>query len=206
MTMKTTEKQSVWAKSMPIKQQMQIIGQLIRYARPYWKYFTSAIVLAALISVVNILLPMIIRVYMDSYLKVGRADLQIMWFFVGLYLFAMVIKAVMQFSQAYLYSMGAEYMLESVRRQLFRKLHRLGMRYFDQVPGGSILSRLTNDTMSFTTFWQLFSSLVVAFFSVVSSVIAMLLLDVRIAGWLLLFLPILAVVVWYYQRIWSSVV
>ena len=203
--MKTTEQQSVWAKSMPIKQQMQVIGQLIRYARPYWKYFTSAIVLAGLISVVNILLPMIIRVYMDSYLKVGRADLQIMWFFAGLYLFAMVIKAIMQFSQAYLYSMGAEYMLESVRRQLFRKLHRLGMRYFDQVPGGSILSRLTNDTMSFTTFWQLFSSLVVAFFSVISSVIAMLLLDVKIAGWLLLFIPVLAIVVWYYQRYSSKI-
>ncbi|MTV81303.1 ABC transporter ATP-binding protein [Secundilactobacillus folii] len=184
---------------------MNVVGKLIRFAKPYWKNFIVSIFFAALISVVNILLPMIIQNYMDHYLKVGRADLKIMWFFAGLYFFAMVIKALLQFWQTYLYSMGAEYMLERVRRLLFNKLHRLGMRFFDQVPSGSILSRLTNDTMSFSTFWQLFSSLIVALFSVVSSVIAMFVLNARVAMWLLILLPFLAVTIWYYQRYSSKV-
>ncbi len=127
---KNNKQQSAWAKSIPIKEQMGIVARLIGYAKPYWRHFIVAIVLAALISVVNIMLPMILKDYMDNYLKVGRADLKVMWLFAGLYFFAMVVRAFMQFGQAYLYSMGAEYMLESVRRQLFDKLHHLGMRFF----------------------------------------------------------------------------
>lgn len=96
-------------------------------------------------------------------------------------------------------------MLENVRREMFQKLHRMGMRYFDQVPGGSILSRLTNDTMSFSNFWALFNTLFTAFFAVVSSFIAMLMLDGKIATWLLIFMPFLAVTIWYYQRYSSKV-
>ncbi|GAX05945.1 multidrug ABC transporter ATP-binding and permease protein [Secundilactobacillus pentosiphilus] len=203
--MKNNEHESAWAKSIPVKEQMGIVSRLIGYAKPYWRHFVVAIVLAALVSVVNILLPMILKDYMDNYLKVGRADLKIMWLFAGLYFFAMVTRAVMQFCQTYLYSMGAEYMLESVRRQLFEKLHHLGMRFYDQVPSGSILSRLTNDTMSFSTFWQLFSSLIVALFSVISSVIAMFLLDAQVAVWLLILLPFLGITIWYYQRYSSKV-
>lgn len=202
---KNNEHESAWAKSIPIKEQMHIVSRLIGYAKPYWRHFIVAIVLAALVSVVNIMLPMILSDYMDNYLKVGRADLKIMWLFATLYFFAMITRAVMQFFQAYLYSMGAEYMLESVRRQLFEKLHHFGMRFYDQVPSGSILSRLTNDTMSFSTFWQLFSSLIVALFSVISSVIAMFFLNAKVAIWLLILLPLLVVTIWYYQRYSSKV-
>lgn len=197
--------ESVWRKTIPLKEQNKIVLRLMGFARPYWRYFVSAIMLAAFVSVINILLPQIIQQYMDHYLKIGKASLQVMWFFAGLYFFAMLTKAVGQFFQTYLYSMGAEYMLESVRRQIFKKLHQLGMRYFDQVPSGSILSRLTNDTMSFSTFWQLFSSLIVALFSVISSLIAMFLLNAKIAAYLLLLLPFLGLAIWYYQRYSSKV-
>lgn len=203
--MKETKHESAWAKSLPVKDQFRIVGKLIGFAKPYWRHFIAAIVLAAAVSIVNIYLPTIIRIYMDTYLKVGKAHYGIMWFFAGLYLFAMIVKAVMQFGQDFLYSMGAEYMLENVRRRIFAKLHRLGMRYFDQVPSGSIVSRLTNDTMSFSTFWQLFSSLIVAAFSVVSCAVAMFMLNKTVALWLLVFMPLLLIVIWYYQRYSSRV-
>jgi ATP-binding cassette subfamily B protein len=152
------------------------------------------------VAVVNIYLPRIIQVYMDSHLVVGRTDFAMMWFFAGLYFFGMVAKAIMQLVQSYLYEMGAEYMLEYTRRRLFAKLHTLGMRYFDQTPSGSILSRLTNDTMAFANFWALFNSLVVTVSAMVSSFVAMYLVDVKISLWLLVFMPFLFVMVWYYQR------
>ena len=109
-----------------------------------------------------------------------------------------------RFVQNFSSTMGAEYTFENVRRQMFAKLHRMGMRYFDQVPGGSILSRLT-DTMSFSNFWALFNTLFTAFFAVISSFVAMYLTDAQIALWLLVFMPFLAVTIWYYQRYSSRV-
>ncbi len=195
-----TQHQSAWAKSIPVREQLHVIRRLFHYAAPYKWYFYFSVIFAIAISVVNILLPQIIQVFMDNHLVVGHTDFQVMWFFAGLYFFGMVVKAVFQFSQTYLYEMGAEYMLENTRRQLFSKLHSLGMRYFDQTPSGSILSRLTNDTMAFSNFWALFSSLVVTVSAMVSAFIAMMIADVAIALWLLVFMPFLAVTVWYYQR------
>src|SRR5699024_2738546 len=171
------QRESVWSHSIPWKEQLQIIKRLFLFAKPFKWYFYFSIIFAALVSVINILLPKIIQRFMDKYLALGKADETIIWFFAGLYFFGMVFKALTQFGQTYLYSMGAEYMLEDTRKILFKKLHSLGMRYFDQVPSGSILSRLTNDTMAFQNFWQLFSSLIVAVFAMISAFIAMFITD-----------------------------
>lgn len=198
--MDNSKHESAWSKSIPFGEQMRIIGRLFRYAAPYKWYFYFSVGFSIAVAVINIFLPRIIQVYMDSHLVVGHTDFAVMWFFAGLYLFGMIVKAIMQFVQSYLYEMGAEYMLEHTRRRLFSKLHTLGMRYFDQTPSGSILSRLTNDTMAFANFWALFNSLVVTVSAMVSSFIAMYVVDIKISLWLLVFMPFLFVMVWYYQR------
>lgn len=198
-------RQSVWARSMPVKEQLTVIRRLLPYAKPFKWFFIGAIILSGLISIVNIYLPRILQTFIDQYLRKGNATVTVMWYFAGLYFFGMLVRATMQFIQNYTSTMGAEYMLENVRRQMFKKLHRMGMRYFDQVPGGSILSRLTNDTMSFSNFWALFNTLFTAFFAVISSFVAMYLTDVQIALWLLIFMPFLGVTIWYYQRYSSKV-
>ncbi|MFC6180147.1 ABC transporter ATP-binding protein [Lactiplantibacillus daowaiensis] len=198
-------RQSVWARSMPVKEQLTVLRRLLPYAKPFKWFFVATILLSGLISLVNIYLPRILQTFIDHYLKTGHATVPMMWYFAGLYFFGMIVRAIMQFGQNYTSTMGAEYMLENVRRQMFAKLHRMGMRYFDQVPGGSILSRLTNDTMSFANFWALFNTLFTAFFAVISSFIAMYLTDATIALWLLVFMPFLSVAIWYYQRYSSRV-
>ncbi|APX73196.1 ABC transporter ATP-binding protein/permease [Companilactobacillus allii] len=203
--MAENKRQSIWARSMPVKEQLTVIKRLISYAKPFKWYFIITIILSGTISLVNIYLPKILQIFIDKYLRVGKADINIMWFFAGLYLFGMLTRAVMQFFQNYTSTMGAEYMLESVRREMFTKLHKMGMRYFDQVPGGSILSRLTNDTMSFSNFWALFNTLFTAFFAVITSFLAMYFTDRKISLWLLIFMPFLGVVIWYYQRYSSKV-
>ena len=199
------QRQSVWARSMPVKEQLTVIRRLLPYAKPFKWFFITTIIMSGLISLVNIYLPKVLQLFIDRYLRTGHATMAIMWYFAGLYFFGMIVRATMQFFQNYTSTMGAEYMLENVRRQLFQKLHRMGMRYFDQVPGGSILSRLTNDTMSFSNFWALFNTLFTAFFAVISSFLAMYFTDHEIALWLLVFMPFLAVSVWYYQRYSSRV-
>lgn len=197
--------ESVWAHSIPLKQQVNIIKRLFLFAKPFKWYFYWSIIFSAVVSIINILLPKIIQIYFDNYLAKHQATMGIIWFFAGLYLFGMIIRAITEFGETYLYSMGAEYMLEDTRRILFKKLHQLGMRYFDQVPSGSILSRLTNDTMAFQNFWQLFSSLIIAIFSMVTAFFAMFTTDKEIALWLTIFWPFLGLIIWYYQKYSSRV-
>lgn len=197
--------ESAWARSMSTKEQLGVIKRLFKFATPYKWFFIGSIILSAVISAVNVFLPWLLQIYMDRYLRTSQASLAIMWMFAGLYLLGMITKAIFQFWQNYTSTMGAEYMLENVRRRLFNNLHAKGMRYFDQTPGGSILSRLMNDTMTFANFWALFNTLVLALFAVISSFIAMYVTDVTVALWTLVLVPFLALTIWYYQRFSSRV-
>lgn len=197
--------QSEWTKSIPLKEQATIIKRLLRYAKPFRTTFFVAIFFAFFLSVVNILLPRVLQTLIDNYLMQQTATMQIILFFAMLYLFGTVMKALIWFLQWFLYSMGALKTYQFIRVKLFEKLHTLGMRYFDQTPAGSIVSRVTNDTETLFEFWYVFLSILTGIFAVFSSFLAMFQINTKIAMLNLLFLPILALVVWYYQKFSSRI-
>ncbi|WP_225418452.1 ABC transporter ATP-binding protein [Lacticaseibacillus daqingensis] len=188
-----------------MKEQLQIMKRLMGYTRPYKKQFIGAIIAAGLLAAVNVLLPQVLQRYMDDYLSKMSATTAVIFAFGGLYAVGTVIKALFQFFQTFLFAMGAERGLEDVRRQLFKKLHSLGMRYFDQTPAGSIVSRVTNDTMTLTDFWNVILSVIVGLFSIISSFVTMYLLNAKIAMTVLAFLPVLLIAIWYYSHYSSKV-
>ena len=199
------KQQSEWAKSMPFKEQLSIIKRLLQYAKPFRNTFFVAIIFAFLLSVVNIFLPRILQFFIDNYLMKQSATIQIMLFFAFLYFFGTVIKALVWFLQGYLYSIGALQTFQFIRVKLFEKLHTLGMRYFDQTPAGSIVSRVTNDTETLFEFWNVFLSVITGLFAVISSFVAMFQISAKIALLNLIFLPILGIVIWYYQKFSSRI-
>ncbi len=191
--------QSEWTKKVPLKEQLHIMQRLFGYTKRYKGQFIGAIVAAAGLATINILLPRLLQVFMDRYLAHQRATIQILLGVAVLYGLGVMLKAITQFFQSFLFGMGAERAMEDVRRDLFQKLHQLGMRYFDQTPAGSIVSRVTNDTMTLIDYWNVFLSLLVGSFSIISAFIAMWLISPKIALATAAFLPVLLIVIWYYS-------
>jgi len=199
------DKQSAWARSIPLREQKEIVKRLLHYARPYAWQFLLAIVCTLFLSVINILLPKILQTYMDKYLTHLSATNQIIFFFVLIYLAATVMKAFVWFWQGFLFSKASVNTLQHVRVALFEKLHTLGMRYFDQTPAGSIVSRVTNDTESLFEFWNVFLTMLTAIFSLSASLVAMFRVNPSLAVFFLWFLPVLLLIIWYYQKFSSKV-
>lgn len=199
------EQQSEWSKSIPLKEQKSIIKRMLVFAKPFRKTFFVAILFALVLSIVNVILPRIIQNFMDDYLTKQSATAQIIYFFAGLYFFGVLVKAVIWFFQWYLYSMASLKTFQYIRVKLFEKLHTLGMRYFDQTPAGSIVSRVSNDTETLFEFWYVFLMVLTGIFAVISSFVAMFQINTQIALANLLFLPILLLVIWYYQKFSSRI-
>ncbi|MFB8539383.1 ABC transporter ATP-binding protein [Enterococcus thailandicus] len=197
--------QSEWTKSIPLKEQKQIIKRLLVFAKPFKQTFIVAILFALGLSVINVILPRIIQSFMDNHLANQSATTQVILFFAGLYLFGVIVKSIIWFFQWYLYSMASLKTFQHIRVKLFEKLHTLGMRYFDQTPAGSIVSRVTNDTETSFEFWYVFLMVLTGIFAVISSLVAMIQINVKITLWTLIFLPILGVVIWYYQKFSSRI-
>lgn len=196
---------SAWSGKMTAATQFQTVGALFRFMKPYAKYFYGALLLAAAISVVNVLLPRLLQTFMNQHLHRMTPTWRLLIVFALLYFTITLVKAVAQFFSDYWFMSAAEFMVEDVRMKLYRKLHTLGMRYFDQTPAGSLVSRVTNDTSSFTDFWQLFLTLTTGIFAIVSAFIAMWLTNVHVMLVTLLFVPLLLGSIWLYQVVATKV-
>lgn len=196
---------SAWSGKMTATTQFQTVRALFRFMKPYAKYFYGALILAAAISVVNVLLPRLLQTFMNHHLHRMSPTWRLLIVFALLYFTITLVKAVAQFFSDYWFMSAAEFMVEDVRMKLYRKLHTLGMRYFDQMPAGSLVSRVTNDTSSFTDFWELFLTLTTGVFAIVSAFIAMWLTDVHVMLVTLLFVPLLLGSIWLYQVVATKV-
>ncbi len=196
--------QSVWSQAIPMKEQWHIFKRLLTFFMAYKYQILVAIFGAFFVSVINMLLPYGLQYFLDHFLLKQSITVQIILYAGFLYALGSLLKAILQFVYEYYFAVGAEYSLEKVRKMLYRKLHKLGMRYFDQTPAGSIVSRVTNDTMTLSNFLTVLNSTIMAIFSVVTALVAMFATN-TVAGWLMLiFLPIMFLIMALYSKMSSK--
>ena len=192
--------QSVWSQEIPVKEQLSIFKRLLRFVMHFKNEMIIAGIGALLVSIINVLLPYGLQYFLDNFLVKADVTTQIILFAGFLYAFGSVVKGILQFTYEYFFALGSEKSLEGLRAELYQKLHTLGMRYFDQTPAGSIVSRVTNDTMTLSNFLTVLSSVVMSFFSVISAMVAMFSTNVMAGLIVLAFLPLLLVIIWQYSK------
>ncbi|MBC6350312.1 MAG: ABC transporter ATP-binding protein/permease [Lactobacillus helsingborgensis] len=192
--------QSVWSQEIPVKEQLSIFKRLLRFVMHFKNEMIIAGVGALLVSIINVLLPYGLQYFLDNFLVKADVTTQIILFAGFLYAFGSVVKGILQFTYEYFFALGSEKSLEGLRAELYQKLHTLGMRYFDQTPAGSIVSRVTNDTMTLSNFLTVLSSVVMSFFSIISAMVAMFSTNVMAGLIVLAFLPLLLVIIWQYSK------
>ncbi|MDN6042982.1 MAG: ABC transporter ATP-binding protein, partial [Lactobacillus sp.] len=196
---------SIWAQRIPIKEQLAITKRIFRFAKHFKFEFLIAIVFSIVSSVAAIYMPRTIQFFMDQYLAHHTASSAIIWAYAGMYAALCVIVAIADFTWNYAFSLGKEKTLEAMRRSLYRKLHQLGMRYFDQTPAGSILSRVTNDTMTISDYFQVFSALFLGIISIVTATVAMYATNRAATLLVLAFIPIYVIVIAIYLSFISKI-
>lgn len=199
------EQQSEWSKSFTLKEQTSNLKRIFKFARPFAATFFFAVIFSITLAVINVYMPQILQYFMDHYLQTKSATMRILYLFAGLYFATSIIKAFIWFGQWYLYAVASIKTLNRIRVILFEKLQQLGIRYFDQTPAGSIVSRVTNDTETLYDFWNVFMMVLTGILSLVSSFVAMYALDKKIALVNLAFLPLLILIIVTYQRLSSKI-
>ena len=197
--------QSVWSKTIPVKEQVRVVKRIVAYALPFKSPFIWSFIFGIGLAITDVVSPRIIQVFLDNYVTQEKATISIAIQFSLLYMLSIIISMITMYFQNYLFSMASEKTVENIRNQLFRKVNQLGMRYFDQTPAGSIVSRVTNDTETIKDFWAVFLALAEGLLSIVTVFIAMWVLDVKITLTFLYFLPVMALMIWFYQRVSTRV-
>lgn len=132
---------------------LRIAGRLLRYLLRYWPTAVIALVLTFLTNVLISTQPYFTKMAVDDYITPRVTD--------GIWLFALVFFGVflLRFIFSYvqevlLNSVGQRVMLD-IRSEIFEKLQRQELAYFDSHPVGRIITRLTSDVDSLN---ELFTS------------------------------------------------
>jgi ATP-binding cassette subfamily B protein len=88
-----------------------------------------------------------------------------------------------------------------LRQDLFEHTQELSLRFFDRQPIGELMSRVTNDIDVVTAFFQQpLGTLIMGIFMLVTTLVAMFLLDARLATIAAIAIPLLMGLVWLLAR------
>lgn len=183
-----------------LKENLSIMMRLLQFAQPYWRIFSLSILIMVVVSGVNAYLPIIIQRYIDQYLVNDVFELSILQRFLLFYGGLAAAKFILTYYKDYLFKSGYEQTVANLRRSIYERVIHLEMRYFDQTPNGSIVSRVTNDTETIKEFWNVFMQVANGLFNAISIAIAMFTLDVKLALIFMAFLPVVIILMYIYQK------
>lgn len=133
----------------------QILGRTWRLFKPYKMFIFAAVVMFFAVSAVNLLLPYINRVAVDSYIQAPEGS------DVSLGGFALIILAMLFLELAirglsmvryHLLIAASNRMIVDLRNKLFDKIQRLSIAKISQRTAGDLMQRVTSDTSAVENF------------------------------------------------------
>ncbi|KGR77768.1 ABC transporter ATP-binding protein [Ureibacillus manganicus] len=188
------------------KEQRKVLFRLIRYLVPHKKAVVIALLLLILTVTGDVIGPYLIKVFLDDHVAALNFDTNPIIFLAVSYMIIQILNVIISYLQLVKFQEIALNVVQQIRIDVFSKIHRLGMRYFDSTPAGSIVSRATNDTEAIK---DLFVSVLIAYvqaaFLITGVYFAMFLLNPMLALFALVLLPIIFLVIFLYRK-FSSVV
>jgi ATP-binding cassette subfamily B multidrug efflux pump len=187
------------------KEQRKVLWRLLAYTTPHKKPLLLAFILLIFGTLGEILGPYLVKVFIDDYLVQENFPYRPVLFLAISYVFVLVAKTIIQYFQLFAFNKIALSIIQELRIDVFGKVQTLGLKFFDKTPGGSVVSRVTNDTESIKEFFtDVLSVFVQNLFFLIGIFIAMFLLNVKLAFFCLGIIPIVYVIMQTYRK-YSSI-
>lgn len=186
------------------REQRKILFRLLSYTKPHKKMISIAFVLLFLTTIGDIVLPYLVKIFIDDYLTPGKLEFQPLLILGSIYMGIQIVKAVLMFFQFVKFQEIALYIIQQLRIDVFSKVQSLGLKYFDKTPAGSIVSRVTNDTEAIKDmFVTVIATFIQSGFLLTGIFIAMFILNVKLALFCVIIIPILLFVMNLYRKLSS---
>lgn len=181
--------------------------RLLHYLKPYQTHFWVAFAALVAATGAEVAVPLLVSYYLNHYLVPNQPlDIKILLVFAAMILLLQVITAVLLYYQSLSFQTVAQWIVRQLREDVFGKVQHLGLSFFDRIPDGSLVSRITNDTEAVKElFIYVLSSFLQNFMMVAGVFIAMFILDWKLALWATLFLPIVLGLMQGYRYLSSKV-
>ena len=177
----------------------RLARRLYKYLRPYLKYIVLGTVCLLFSAAAQLVGPYLVKVGIDSHIMPGRLE-----GFAGLLaLYAVVTVAdfFFRFAQIYITNYLGQKTMYDLRMDLFRHLQGLSLRFFDRNPVGRLVTRATSDVEVLNELFSTGLVTVIGDLSMIAGImVAMLILNWKLALWTFSILPVLLVATFYFRE------
>lgn len=177
----------------------RLMRRLLGYLRPYRKKVVISVFLLLIVTVLQLSGPIMVQIAIDKYITTG--DMTGLGRLALLYFGILVTAFLLGYLQFYTMQVIGQMAQYDIRMQVFRRLQRMPLAFFDRNPVGRLVTRVTNDV---NVLDELFSSGVVAVFgdllTLLGIIIAMFYYSWELALITLMVIPFLALATAVFRR------
>jgi ATP-binding cassette, subfamily B, multidrug efflux pump len=185
----------------------RLLGRVLAFARPYRSAFIGAVLLLLVLAASSLLVPLVIRHVIDTYLPGAHADLPRDDARAGIIRAAAVLLGLglllsaARYTQIRVINRTGQRVIHDLRLAVFRHISTRSLRFFDKNPVGRLVTRTTHDVESLNEIFV--SGIDVIFYDllrIVVIVVLMFAIDWRLALAALGVIPLIALHSFWFQR------
>ncbi|MFJ8454081.1 ABC transporter ATP-binding protein [Bacillus paramycoides] len=177
------------------------LRRLLSYMRPYKGLLSLAFIFLVGATVTEMMGPFLIKQFLDEHLVPRNFEQSALVTLFVVYIIAHLLKVLFTYLDILYFQNIAFKIVQDMRVEVYEHVQKLSLSFFDRTPIGTLVSRITNDTEAIKDFYvSVLSTFVKNVVFLVGILVAMFLLDVKLALFSLILIPIMFTIMVLYRR------
>ncbi|MCU5076533.1 ABC transporter ATP-binding protein/permease [Bacillus cereus] len=177
------------------------LSRLLSYMKPYKGLLSLAFIFLVGATVTEMMGPFFIKQFLDEHLVPRDFERSALVTLFVIYIVAHLLKVLFTYLNLLYFQNIAFKIVQDMRVEVYEHVQKLSLSFFDRTPIGTLVSRITNDTEAIKDFYvSVLSTFVKNVVFLVGILVAMFLLDVKLALFSLVLIPIMFAIMVLYRR------
>lgn len=184
---------------------MSTSQRLIRYAMYFKKPIVWGLIFLTIAVFTELVVLFIAKHIIDHHMTIGHIDIKPITWLLLVYLLLAIATAIFRYFMYIYLQIGANRVIQKLRKDVFEHIQTLPIQYFDNLPAGKIVARVTNDTEAVRNLYvQVLSNFVTSFISIIGVYIALFILNWKMAMLALTMIPVVYLWMILYRKFASK--
>jgi ATP-binding cassette subfamily B multidrug efflux pump len=174
------------------------------YALHYKKLLIMGITLLTIAVAADLAGPLIAKKIIDDHIAdttVGSIDFEPIALLLAVFFALTIVAAVFRYGEYLLLQKAANRVIQKMRNDVYQHIQTLPIRYFDNLPAGKVVARITNDTEAIRELYvTVLSQFASSAMYITGIYVALFFLDWKMATIALFVLPVLFIWMFLYRK------
>lgn len=168
--------------------------RLVQYSLHFKGILIWGLVLLGVAVAADLATPLIAKEIIDNHIAPanGKLNFEPIAYLLVIFLALGIVASIFRYAQYLLLQKGANRIIRKMRNDVYEHVQTLPIRYFDSLPAGKVVSRITNDTEAIRElFVTVLSQFATSFMYMAGIYAALFYLDWKLAAMMLVLVPLL---------------